>query len=142
MQPIKTLSSPRAPGDKMKKTTPPSSPDAYVASLGAWQKKIVSDLRSAVLSNGKLEEKIKWGHLVYFSHGPVFLIRAENQRVLFGFWRGQRLQHLESHLKPGGKYEMATMTLTEDSTVGDFDVSLLIQEGIRLNQLWGDPTKI
>ena len=126
----------------MKKATPPSSPDAYVSALVVWQKKIVLYLRAAVLSTNKLEEKIKWGHLVYFSTGPVLLIRAENQRVLFGFWRGQRLRHLESHLKPGGKYEMATIALTQDSIMDDFNVSSLIQEGIRLNQLLGDPTKI
>ena len=34
------------------------------------------------------------GALVYFSNGPVLLIRAEDERVLFGFWRGQRLASL------------------------------------------------
>jgi hypothetical protein len=39
---------------------------------------------------GGLEETVKWGHLDYFSNGPALLIRAEAERVLFGFWRGKR----------------------------------------------------
>ena len=58
-------------------------------------------------------EVIKWGHLVYFSNGPVFLVRAEDERVLFGFWRGQSLRDIEPRLRGGGKYEMATLELVE-----------------------------
>lgn len=43
----------------------------------------------------------------------VLLIRAEDERVLFGFWRGQCLRDIEPRLKPGGKYEMATLVLLE-----------------------------
>jgi len=42
------------------------------------------------------------------SNGPVSLIRAEETRALFDFWRGQRLREMGPLLKPGGKYEMAT----------------------------------
>ncbi len=44
---------------------------------------------------GPLEEAIKWGHLVYSANGPLALIRAEETRVLFGFWRGKRLVEIE-----------------------------------------------
>jgi hypothetical protein len=43
----------------------------------------------------------------------VLLIRAEDARVLFGFWRGKLLRAIEPRLKPGGKYEMATLELRE-----------------------------
>ena len=92
----------------MKKSAPAANPDAYVASLNGWRRSCVESLRSAVRASAKLDEVIKWGHLVYLSNGPVLLIRAEEQRVLFGFWRGQRLTHIDERLKPGGKYEMAT----------------------------------
>ena len=52
---------------------------------------------------------MKWGNLVFFRNGPVLMIRSEPSRVLFGFWRGQLLRHIEPRLKPGGKYEMATL---------------------------------
>ncbi|MES2603373.1 MAG: DUF1801 domain-containing protein, partial [Pseudomonadota bacterium] len=81
-----------------------ASPTAYIASLSGWQLELATLLRRAVGKAGKLEEKVKWGHLVYLSNGPVCLIRAEEKRVLFGFWRGQRLRELEPRLKPGGKY--------------------------------------
>ncbi len=97
----------------MKKSAPAESPDAYVHALTGWRKALVESLRKSTLSAGKLDEQIKWGHLVYFFNGPVLLIRAEEERVLFGFWRGKRLRDLEERLRPGGKYELATMIFRE-----------------------------
>lgn len=124
----------------MKRSIPAESPDAYVRGLTGWRKKLVESLRASVLAAGKLEEKIKWGHLVYFSNGPVLLIRAEEERVLFGFWRGKRLRDLDERLKPGGKYEMATITLVEGDRIGAAHVKNLAKHAIDLNHKLGDPT--
>lgn len=79
---------------------------------------------------------------MYVSEGPVFLIRAEVARVLFGFWRGQRLRHLDARLKPGGKYEMATITLTEQTLAQEIAVKKLVAEAAELNGTLGDPTQL
>jgi hypothetical protein len=127
----------------MHKSTPAASPDAYVAALGGWQRACVEHLRAAVRSSGApLDEAIKWGHLVYSSNGPVLLIRAEEERVLFGFWRGQRLRHLHAGLKPGGKYEMATIALRAQHSVDAATASRLALEAVALNAGLGDPTVI
>jgi hypothetical protein len=124
----------------VKKSTPAPNPDAYVAALCGWRRELVEQLRALVRASGTLEEVIKWGHLVYFSNGPVLLIRAEDERVLFGFWRGQRLRDIDPRLKPGGKYEMATMVLTADSAVDAARVRKLVKAAIGLNRTLGDPT--
>lgn len=125
----------------MKKTTAAENPDAYVAGLDGWQRTCVETLRAAVREAGPdLEEAIKWRHLVYFSNGPVLLIRAEEQRVLFGFWRGQRLRGLEKGLKPGGKYEMATQTFRQGEVPNPDLAKQLVREAIALNRHLGDPT--
>ncbi len=62
-----------------------------------------------MVASARLDEVVQWGHLVYLSNGPVLLIRAEEHRVLFGFWRGQRLREIVGRLKPGGKSELATV---------------------------------
>ncbi|MDG5975806.1 hypothetical protein H010_11111 [Hydrogenophaga taeniospiralis CCUG 15921] len=94
--------------------TSATNPDEYMACLGGWQQSYAQALRSVVRSAApELEERLKWGHIVYFAHGPVLLIRAEPTRVLFGFWKGQRLRHIEPRLRPGGKYQMATLELKE-----------------------------
>lgn len=128
--------------DVMKKTVPAASPEAYVRALSGWQRATVTDLRAAVLAGAKLDEVIKWGNLVYLSNGPVAVIRAEGERVLLGFWRGQRLREIESRLKPGGKYEMATLTLREGDSVSAAVVKRLAREAVRLNRALGDPTGI
>lgn len=85
---------------------------------------------------------MKWGHLVFFANGPVLLIRAEDNRVLFGFWRGQRLRQIEPRLKPGGKYEMATLDLRESDQVDRRTVRRLVVKAVALNKKLGDPTAL
>ncbi len=125
----------------MKKTTAAQSPEVYVAAQTGWQQVLVKQLRAEV-RKFKLDEVIKWGHLVYYSNGPVLLIRAAETRVLFGFWRGQRLRELEPRLKPGGKYEMATVILTEGAAIDPAQVRRLVDAAVKLNQTLGDPTAI
>ena len=126
----------------MKKSTPAADPDAYVAALEGWQRQLVESLRATVRASSTLEEVVKWGHLVYLSNGPVLLIRAEADRVLFGFWRGQRLRTIEERLKPGGKYEMATLEFRETMTVTSATVRRLARKAVALNATHGSPTQV
>ena len=130
----------------MMKKTPPTAgadatPDTYVNALRGWRRDCVETLRAAVQSAATLDEAIKWGHLVYFARGPVLLIRAEEERVLFGFWRGQRLRLIEPRLKPGGKFEMATLEITRGTTIDAFTARRLAAKAVALNKTLGDPTK-
>jgi hypothetical protein len=125
----------------MKKVKPAENPDAYIAALDGWRRDLVEKLRKAVRAAEQLEEVIKWGHVVYFHNGPVLLIRAEDERVLFGFWRGKRLIEIEPRLKPGGKFELANVDLREGMTIKPEIVRRLTQEAVALNEKLGDPTK-
>lgn len=118
-----------------------ASPDGYVAALAGWQRMLVERLRKDVLAAAPLDERIKWTHLVYFSNGPVLLIRAEAKRVLFGFWRGKRLREIAPRLKPGGKFELATWELREGDSVDADLVATLVREAVRLNAELGNPAE-
>lgn len=121
--------------------TTAKTPDEYVQGLGGWQRAPVEALRAAVLEAAPgLEERLKWGHLVYLDRGPVLLLRAEPSRLLFGFWRGQRLQDLEPRLRPGGKYEMATLELQPQTPLSRETVLRLVRHAVELNRRLGDPT--
>lgn len=72
----------------------------------------------------------------------VLLIRAEDHRVLLGFWRGQLLRDIEPRLKAGGKYEMATLELREGDTVTSATVRRLVSDAVALNARLGDPTRL
>jgi len=126
----------------VKKELPAASPDAYVAALTGWRRAYVEDLRATVRAVRGLTETIKWGNIVYLGEGPVLMIRAEPERVLLGYWRGQRLRELEPRLRPGGKYEMATATLREGEPIAPAVVRRLTREAVRLNVTLGDPTKV
>jgi hypothetical protein len=125
----------------VRKSTPAADPDAYVADIAGWQRACVEHLRAAVRGASALEEVVKWGHLVFLSNGPVLLIRAEEQRVLFGFWRGQRLRTIEPRLKPGGKYEMATLELREGIAISASTARRLVREAVALNESLGNPAQ-
>lgn len=115
--------------------TPATTPDAYIACLSGWQQRYADALRSTVRAAAPaLEERMKWGHIVFFLDGPVLLVRAEPQRVLFGFWKGQRLRHIEPRLKPGGKYEMATLELRQDTPLDRSTVVQLAQQAAALQR--------
>ena len=126
----------------MKRVPLAANPDAYVSSLSGWQRACVENLRAAVRSACDIEETVKWGHLVYLSNGPVLLIRAESERVLFGFWRGQRLRDIAQGLKPGGKYEMATLELRENDVMSSGIARSLVKEAVALNKTLGNPTQV
>ena len=124
----------------MRKTPPAATPDAYVSALVGWQRACVERLRASVRAAPSLVEGIKWGHLVYVAGGPVLLIRAEETRVLLGFWRGQRLHDVEPRLRAGGKYEMATLALRQGDAVEPAIVRTLADAAVQLNATLGDPT--
>ena len=124
----------------MKKGPLSLTPDEYVDGLDGWRRDCVENLRTAVRDAAALKEVIKWGHLVYFSNGPLLLIRAEDARVLFGFWRGQQLRKIEPRLKPGGRYEMATLELRERDAIAAETIRELTRKAAALNKKLGDPT--
>ena len=124
----------------MRKEKPAESPDAYVAALDGWRRPLVEQLRAAARGAAPFEERIKWGHIVYFANGACMLIRAEDARVLLGFWRGKRLTALEARMETGGKYEMGRIVLREGDAITTETVTKLAAEAHRLNFEVGDPT--
>ena len=125
----------------MKRSGPlPASPEEYVQSIGGWQRERVELLRGIATQVGDSEEIVKWGHLVYMANGPAFLIRAEDDRVLFGFWRGKRMMEIEPRMQGAGKYELRTLHLFEDMKIDPGVAERLIQEAILLNRTIGNPT--
>lgn len=125
----------------MKKVVPAASPDAYVEALDGWRRDLADRLRAAARSVDGLAEVIKWGNIVYLGEGPVLMIRVEAARVLFGFWRGQRLRDIEPRLKPGGLYEMATMELREGDDIDPAVAAELIRAAVTLNPEYGHPAR-
>ncbi len=125
----------------MMRGTAAASPDAYVAALTGWQRTRVEMLRVAVNAGADFDEIIKWGNLVFVSNGLCLLIRAEDHRVLLGFWRGKRLVHLDPRIRPSGKYELGNLVMTEATAVDPALVTRLAAAAAALNVELGDPTK-
>ena len=123
----------------MKPTPPAASPDAYVEALTGWRRDRVEQLRAAALAAGPDDEVIKWGHIVFMANGPALLIRAEEHRVLYGFWRGKRLLHIEPRLTGTSKYEMASLDLREDAPLDPQVAAALAREAVALNRKLGNP---
>jgi hypothetical protein len=47
----------------------------------------------------------------------------------------------EPRLRPGGKYEMATIVLDADTTIGPTTIRRLTRAAVVLNRSLGDPTR-
>lgn len=115
------------------------NPDAYIAALSGWQRDRAVMMRAAIMGAAPFEETIKWTNLVFMTNGPCMLIRAEEHRVLLGFWRGKRLRDLEPQIKASGKYELGNLVMTEATDVTPEIVAALAAEAFRLNAELGNP---
>lgn len=115
------------------------SPDAYIAALSGWQRDRAAMMRAAILRAAPFEETIKWTNIVFMANGPCILIRAEEHRVLLGFWRGKRLRELEPRIKASGKYELGNLVMVEATKVSPETVERLAAEAFRLNAELGNP---
>lgn len=123
--------------------TAAKTPDEYFDLLVGWQARAARALRAAVKEAApELEERLKWGHAVFFLNGPALLIRSEPSRVLFAFWRGKHLRHIEPRLKASGKYDLATLELTQGTPLSREVVLRLVAEAAVLNRTLGDPTAL
>ena len=115
------------------------TPDAYIASLSGWQRDRAKMMRAAIMGAAPFEETIKWTNLVFMANGPCILIRAEEHRVLLGFWRGKRLRDLDPRIKASGKYELGNLVMTESVEVTAEQVARLAADAFRLNIELGNP---
>lgn len=115
------------------------TPDAYIAALSGWQLERCRVMRAAIMDAAPFAETIKWTNLVFMANGPCILIRAEEQRVLLGFWRGKRLREIEPRIKASGKYELGNLVLTEATEATAEQVARLAAEAYRLNIELGNP---
>jgi len=115
------------------------SPDAYIAALSGWQRDRCQMMRAAIMAAAPFDETIKWTNLVFMANGPCILIRAEEHRVLLGFWRGKRLREVDPRIKASGKYELGNLVMTEATEVTPEQVATLAAEAFRLNIELGNP---
>ena len=115
------------------------SPDAYIAALSGWQRERCTMMRAAIMGVAPFEETIKWTNLVFVANGPCILIRAEEHRVLLGFWRGKRLREIDPRIKASGKYELGNLVMTGTTEVTTEQVAKLAAEAYRLNIELGNP---
>ena len=115
------------------------SPDAYITALSGWQRERAAMMRAAIMAAARFDETIKWTNLVFMANGPCILIRAEEHRVLLGFWRGKRLRAVDPRIKASGKYELGNLVMTEATGVTAEEVSRLAAEAFRLNIELGNP---
>ncbi len=127
---------------EMMKGQAAASPDAYIDPLTGWRRDRVIMLRCAINNAAPFEEIIKWHNLVFVSNGLCMLIRAEERRILLGFWRGKRLVHLDDRIKPSGKYELGNLVLFEDTVIDPALVTRLASAAAKLNASLGDPTSV
>lgn len=115
------------------------SPDAYITALSGWQRERAAMMRAAIMAAAPFEETIKWTNLAFLANGPCILIRAEEHRVLLGFWRGKRLRDVDPRIKASGKYELGNLVMTEATEITPDQVARLAGEAFRLNATLGNP---
>ncbi|KQY71138.1 hypothetical protein ASD52_05425 [Ensifer sp. Root142] len=114
----------------------------YIAGLSGTPAAVAKELHGAILAAGGTRDSVKWGHPIYEAGGPVCLIKAANDYVTLGFWRGADMLDLDPRLaKGGGKGDMAFIKVKATGEVDGAQVARLVAKGIALNAEKGDPFK-
>ncbi len=117
------------------------SVEEYISSLEDWKGEIVAELREIILEvSPEINESIKWAQPVYSSNGPFSYIKAFNNAVNFGFWRGVDLEDPKGILQGSGE-KMRHVRLTKLDDIDHKVFSDFVRQAIELNEDLGDPTK-
>jgi len=115
--------------------------DGYISGLDGWQRDVAAQLRQIVREAApEAKESIKWAQPVYESHGPFCYIKAFENAVNIGFWRGVDLKD-PGGLLQGSGVKMRHVKLTEADVIQADALADFVRQAIRLNQVKGDPTK-
>lgn len=114
--------------------------DEYVGGAEGWRGEALATLRQLVREAApEAEEAIKWGQPVYSQNGPVCYLRAFDNHVNLGFWRGTELQAPEGLLAGEGQ-KMAHVSFSSGEDINPELVTDLVKQAVELNQSLGDPT--
>ncbi|MFJ1703222.1 DUF1801 domain-containing protein [Kitasatospora sp. NPDC088346] len=105
--------------------TKPTTPDEYLATLPAAQRRITDSLRPLIDAALPGAGALWHGHPVWSlgaapGRNPVCHLKAYPDHVTFGFWRGQELSDPSGRLAPGAR-RMAAVKLRDPS---DLDAGL------------------
>ncbi len=114
----------------------------YIASLEPWQMEIVARLRALLKqTDPPAIERIMWNQPVFDVNGHCFYIKAFQDHVNFGFFRGADLSDPEGLLHGSGK-QMRHIPIKKASEITDNLETLtdMIYEAMRLNLEEGDST--
>ncbi len=117
-----------------------SSPDEWYRDAQDWQKPLIATIRDSISSAAAFDQEVKYGNLFFLHAGPAMMIRHEEDRVIFGLFRGKRLRGMDSRLKASGKYELANIVLKRGDAIHAETVRQLAETAAQLNDELGDPT--
>lgn len=119
--------------------------DGYVAKLGHdWRAEVLEGLRAILASAAPgARELMRGGHPRYDDEGPVCYIRAREDRVEMGFWRGAEIPDPRGFLSGQAGQRTRQLVFTSPALVRERDRELksLVHSAVRLNHMYGDPRK-
>lgn len=115
--------------------------DKYVATKAkAPWKAVMAELRQTVRTAcPEATETIKWGQVVFECGGPFAWMKAFNNYVGFGFWRGAELEDPDRILHGTGN-RMRHIKLDDPDTLPIAKIDALVRQSVDLNRRKGSPT--
>jgi hypothetical protein len=115
--------------------------DAYAKSLDDWRGDVVRELDALVRKAAPgATGSIKWAQPVYERGGPFAYVKAFENAVNFGFWRGADLTDPGGALQGTGD-RMRHVKIKSPEDVDRERFTAWVKEAVALNESKGDPTK-
>ncbi len=102
---------------------------------------VMAELRMVVKTAcPEATEAFKWGQPVYECNGPFAWMKAYENHVNFGFWRGAELQDPDGILEGEGD-RMRHVKITNPEQVPVAKIDALIRQAVALNHEKGSPVR-
>lgn len=116
--------------------------DEYIESLEGEPARVAAQLRYMVHDEiPEVIESIKWSQPVFDLAGPFAYVKAFENHVNLGFWRGATLADPAGILKGTGE-QMRHVKLAHLDDIQEGPVRELIRQAAALNVQEGDPTEV
>jgi len=115
----------------------PTSVDEYIEGQEKWAADVIVELRSLLREYApEAKESFKWAQAVFDDHGPFCFIRAFDDGVNLGFWRGSQIVDPRGLLEGKGA-KMRQLRISKKEQINKKALGILIKQAVLLNKRYG-----
>lgn len=107
--------------------------DDWASRMTGWQAEALAAIRAVITQHAPgATAEIKWGHPVWYHHGPFAFFKPAKAHALVGLWRGAELPDPAKIIR--GDKQMRHVRLESAADAKSPALAALLRQAIRINE--------